>query len=287
MLHSPQILLTTGRPTVASVTYQGPGDIASGAVAWGGFRAYSAAYAASLGGLVDIVDQSGGNFTTLHTTASGKLNMSEYTTFMGLPGVTTAMVKQLYDQTGHSNHWTQATLGLMPALAAAGPNSEIMMVGNFSVGPVLNSPNITIASQPYTIAFVGFFDLSTPGRYAYFGDSTGSIFAGLRGTAFNTSNFSAGTEIATPNTTGWHATGALANGASSFVSLDGVAGSASNAGSTAFPGTTHTMLLNDNVGAAWPTGAGFAEFGIWSGDQSSHFAALNTNAHDATKGWNF
>ena len=56
-------------------TYVGPGDIVSGALAWWGLRAYSAAYANSNGPIMDITDSVFANSATINVLSNGTLDM--------------------------------------------------------------------------------------------------------------------------------------------------------------------------------------------------------------------
>ena len=51
--------------------YIGPGDIASGAFAWWGFRAYNNAYISGAKHIVDLTDSGGSNPITLDCDATG------------------------------------------------------------------------------------------------------------------------------------------------------------------------------------------------------------------------
>lgn len=89
----------------AAVTYQGPGDIVSGAVAWySPARAYSAAFAATAGPIMDLVDAATGTIpTTINILPTGFVDIAAIPT-------TPQKVTKLYDQTGNgkSRHYGNA-----------------------------------------------------------------------------------------------------------------------------------------------------------------------------------
>lgn len=271
-----------GAPGGAGAAYVGPGDVVSGAFVWGGFRAYNAAYTTGTKSLVDLVDQSGANPITINCLSTGKFDNATYNAWVTAHSVTTTHISRLYDQTGNARHWTQATLGNMPVLSNVGPNTEYVMMG--TLGPWLTGPNITLA-QAFTTFFVGKFDISSAGRWPYYGDSASTLYCGVRGGA-NTAHYSFGIEEGVTVTTAWHTHGVLASGVSSSQSLDGATPTVASGGTAAFTGTNAITLLTDGIGN-WANNAGFAEIGFWPGDQSANFGALNTNAHSATNGWNF
>src|SRR4051812_39897639 len=94
---------------IATATYTGPGDIASGAAAWWGLRAYSTA---SIGSNAIRLREDGGNteqdFTTI---AGGGLNLAAISAFKGGANL---FVTKLYDQTGNGRDQIQATAGEQP-----------------------------------------------------------------------------------------------------------------------------------------------------------------------------
>ena len=72
-------LTTTGAGAGSSASYQGPGDIVSGATAWYGLRAYSSAYAASLGKSVNLRRASDNVTCDVLVAASGGLGLTSAT----------------------------------------------------------------------------------------------------------------------------------------------------------------------------------------------------------------
>lgn len=89
-------------------SYFGPGDVLSGATAFGGLRAYNAAYATGSNPAIDVVDSSGTNLTTIHILSTGFIDTAALTTFNTAHG--TPSVTKLYDQTGNGNDATQTTV---------------------------------------------------------------------------------------------------------------------------------------------------------------------------------
>src|SRR5580698_4479130 len=99
-----------------SATYQGPGDVFSGAIGWwSAARAYNAAYAAAQSPLFDIVDITTGLAAcTVNAGANGFANQTAAVCPTGAPAVNIVTFctithaggckfTQLYDQTGSGN----------------------------------------------------------------------------------------------------------------------------------------------------------------------------------------
>lgn len=201
------------------VEYQGPGDIVSGATAWGSSaRAYTAAYAASSGALMDIVDSSGANQTTINVLTTGFCDTTTLAAWVVAHG--TASVKKLYDQTGNGNHWTQATVAFMPTITENALNSLPGMTSVSASFTILATANITVA-QPQSYSTV--FKVTTSGAGGFIGPST--FYAIGHAASANTIGMvggSGGVGGVTANDNAWHGVQSVINGASaSLFSSDG------------------------------------------------------------------
>jgi hypothetical protein len=141
-----------------SLTYQGPGDVVSGASAWYGLRAYNAAYAASNGKLInierssdngtcDVLAASSGGMGLTANCSSGGNNGETAATFCG---TATCTATKLYDQSGNGITQTQSTVsqqatltfncvGSLPCLAFSTGSSQ-QYAGTFGAA----------IGQPYT-----------------------------------------------------------------------------------------------------------------------------------------
>lgn len=86
------ILTGDGSSVPNPASYAGPGDLVSGAQAWFGLRAYSLAYAASLGNAVQVRRASDNTTANIPVLASGSLNVATATTFAGTDATCTATI---------------------------------------------------------------------------------------------------------------------------------------------------------------------------------------------------
>lgn len=75
-----------------AATYQGPGDIVSGATAWFGLRAYNAAYATGLNKAVNVRRASDNTTQDINVTATGALNIASANTFAGTDATCTGTI---------------------------------------------------------------------------------------------------------------------------------------------------------------------------------------------------
>ncbi len=260
--------LTTAAP------YVGPGDVVSGAVAWWGLRAYSAAKAGTKAANIchvvpstvcaDINTLANGNFDVA-ATVGGTLNC----------GVVTCHVNKLYDQSGSNScsggpcditasnfHPTLAfnVLGSLPAMQSAADTDTF------------NSASITQA-QPFTISFVyeststadsGIVSGSIQIRPNQSGAGTGTLYAG--NTSFT----------ATMSNNAFHAGQVVFNGASSSINLDGT----TSTGSPGTNGYSATPVVVFSISGSIPLTGYITEVGMWSGALTgTQMTDLNSNQH--------
>lgn len=107
-------LMGVGAPPGINASYTGPGDIVSGASAWYGLRAYSAAVAATgTQKAVNIRRASDNATSNIVILTTGALDVATATTFCT---ATTCFVTKWYDQSGNTNDAAQATAGNQPQL---------------------------------------------------------------------------------------------------------------------------------------------------------------------------
>jgi hypothetical protein len=253
-------------------SYTGPGDIASGAFAWWGFRAYNNAYISGVKHLVDIADASNLNPTTIDCTVTGAFDTATYNTWATAHSVSagTALVRKLYDQVG-TNHLTQGTSANMPTLNASGVVS--MSVANGFGGTFLNTGNFTL-SQGLSVSLITNRVTTNFSNCAVLENGvTGDALGYDAGTPLPHVASSAG--IASSNAVALNtpcASQFFLNGSGSLIYVDGTSTGPSAGGPFSFSSAPLYVLGTVDV-------IKFTESGLWSGDQSSHFAALNTNQH--------
>lgn len=272
----------------ATVAFQGPGDIVSGAVGWYSCaRAYSAAFAAGAGAICDVVDSATGLAScTLKTGINGFADLTSnvcvgntvsVTTFCTITNVACKVTKA-YDQSGTGNPVVQATLAAMPTFTLNALNSLPCMTFVSASSQQLTI-GTTVPSQPFTLSTVA---KRTGGTSSFAGAITGNangigwlnstntmiLFAG-----------SSGSFSASDNT--FHAVQGVFNGASSVGYVDG----SSNTVNPGAGGMVASIKLG-NLNGSFLDGQ-VCEGGAWSGAWNvTQYGNVNTNQHGAN-GYNF
>lgn len=260
-------------------SYTGPGDIqTTGAIAWWGLRAYSAAQAGTKA--INVCNVGDAACADLSTNASGNLVV---TTIGGSDcSIVICTIRVFYDQTGLTN-CNSAACDLVAGIIAQRPVFTPNCFGSlpcatfagFQFGETGNIITITV-NQPFTISgvqertgtFTSFADVTASpdtGSAAQFGftNSANSFFL-YAGSVVSVSGIADGSP---------HAIQGLFNGASGQIYADGT-------GTTVNPGTgTPTGAAMVLGGAPNALTGIIAEIGWWTGDQSTHFSAMNSNQH--------
>ena len=272
---------THGTAVIAS--YVGPGNIKSGALAWGGLRCYSNAYS---GNVADIYAPADVSHTLLTCSAGGTIN--ETIQALATTCAVSCTVKTLYDQSGGTNcsgapcTWVQAT-------EANRPNLILNITGNGRSGmrfgggaQNLASPSISLA-QPWTIsAALGKRTLHGGNFDSYLVSSTA---AGLLG------NASANTVIVYGGSTGataavtdnaWHSIQAVFNTTASSAYVDTTTTSSLSAGTASMAGP-----LNVGKFGSVALSGDIFEVGLWAGTFSGpEQIAMGANQH-GSNGYSF
>lgn len=260
--------------------YQGPGDIVSGAIAWWGLRAYSAAKAGTKA--ASICDVSTGlTCSDVNTLANGNFDVA---TAAALPQCATAcQVATLYDQTGNTNcggsacDLTQASGALRPTLTFNCQGILPCMTWVGAASENLHATNSLSSSltQPFTGTAVG-----KRTTVVSFADILGEVIAGggtvqigFDSSANHALAFAGSVPGAPPvaNDNAMHALNVVFNGASTNLNVDGGSNTVS-AGTNSLPGVCMGNCNNPLVGKSY-------EGGWWSGDKSASFASLYGNEH--------
>lgn|SRR5262245_53840105 len=250
------------------VTYTGPGDIVSGADAWWGLRAFSAA---TVGDTAIRLRRDGASpaeqdFVTI---SGGGLDLTSISSFKGSDNL---FVVTLYDQTGNAKTLTQSTAANQPTFTLAGLGSNpIMTFSNASstrlVGSAVNG------TQPNTVSMLLNSDAVGALRSAW-GTNSQAMGSDQSGTN-NVWMFAGGTvTTVTAADATWHAVQAVFNGASSDLNVDG-------SSNTVNPGTNdpggNFENLGDNSGLGQNFSGKINEAGRWfiafSGTQSTNMEA--------------
>lgn len=282
----------------AGATFQGPGDIVSGATAWGSCaRAYNAAYANGTNPLCDLKDATTGTVSicTLRVLTTGFVDLAgTYCTGSATPAVACAaaaggacIISKVYDQTGTGNHFIQATAATMPALtfSALGglPGLTFVKANNTAM-----SAGTLTFNQPFTMSCVFKRTANTADGETVLAGQGSSVGLGPASSA-NLVGIIAPTELTVAATESvFHASQGVFNNLSSAVVADGTVttGTAGAANITAVAfrlGRSQAGNTLDGV---------IMEAGIWPAlamttGGGSQTALLNTNQHSAANGYNF
>jgi hypothetical protein len=263
----------------APTGYQGPGDLTSGALIWGGLRAYNAAYAApGTNNCIDIVDQAGAHALTVPIHTDGYVKASAIASWVATNSVTTIRITRIYDQTGGGAHFDQVTVGQMPALVLSPTGLTTGRYGIFFTSARSDQISSSLANlttaQPFTISALANRTTrqvsvrggiaSITGASVRFGYSSnaGTVYQ-YAGTALN--DFGSVTDNA------WHGFQSVYNGASSLVNIDG-----SNVSDPSTPGATalsSTNLIWSQTGGGDGMDGYINELGIWSGSVAAGMGA--------------
>jgi hypothetical protein len=268
-------------------SYQGPGDVVSGASVWYSCgRAYNAAYATGSNGACDVVDTATGLVTcTYHIQTSGFVNPSECTG-AGQSCYVACSVTKAYDQTGGGNPAVQATLANMPTLTFSALNGLPCPTGTQSSSQYLSTASgVTLNAGSTTLTAVSEVNTSASGYSPMIGtNAIGIVYATYQSP--NTDiNLYAGSLGSKGVTNVFHAAvGIIAASGNSNLVIDGTANSVSsgNANSTGQIG-----YLGQGGGGNYGGGTA-CEIGAWPiAFNSTQYGNMNTNMHSASNGWNF
>jgi hypothetical protein len=281
--------LLSRRPVAA--TYRGPGDIVSGASAWGSSaRAYNAAYAApGTNPAMDLQDQAGANPITIAILSTGFVNIAAINAWVTAHSVSTIKIAKIYDQTGTGNHFTQGTLANMPTLVLNALGGLPGMAFLNSGSQQLATPTLTLTA-PYSFSAVS-LRTTNDGLLSGIIEST-SVQIGLAYTT--TAN-----QVEILNN-GHQATGTASDGA--FHALQGtMVQDGSTLPVMVVDGTPNTGIASSGAGISAATlrigrseggqtmGGTITEVGVWASlaFNSTQYGNVNTNQHSATYGYNF
>lgn len=139
----------------AAVTYVGPGDVTSGALAWWGLRCYNAAYS---GNVADVYAPADASHTLITCSAGGTLN--ETLQALSVTCAVSCTAKQLYDQTGGNNcgggacDLTQATEANRPAFTLNCLNTTKPCLTFTTAKGLENTTGFGALAQAFSISLV-------------------------------------------------------------------------------------------------------------------------------------
>lgn len=276
----------------AGVAFQGAGDVVSGAITWGSCaRVYTAAQASTATSLCDLKDKTTGTVAicTLRGSSTGFVDLvGTYCTGSTTPAVACAaaaggscVVSQVYDQTGHANHFTATPVANMPNLTFSALNGLPGLTGAGAV--LIATGNITQAA-PLSFSYVSKRTGSFTSLQDVFSIAGGAIISGYAASINNATLVDTGTLTATASDSAFHAFQMAVNSTGTVV-VDGAATTGA-LGTTGLSATVLRLMSANGTGAAL-TGS-VMEAGMWPVEfNATQYGNLNTNQHSAANGYNF
>jgi hypothetical protein len=257
------------------VAYTGPGDIVSGAQAWWGLRAYSAATA---GTKAINIRASGDNATTdINTLANGDLDVATVSSFLGIHGGN-AFVTKLYEQTGGGADQIQATAANQPQLILSGlgslPVMKFVAANNsyfetsvsFSPSSHWTMMNV-IEMSGASSAQQNILQFTLPNTVALYKPSGTNILAVYDGNVVNGS----------ANDGVWHSLIGVEDTVNVHINIDG---SDATTGSAASPSATGQIVYCTSSGISNFVDGNSVEGGYWAfAITTTQCSNLSNNAH--------
>jgi len=282
-----------GTPGVAA-SYQGPGDVVSGATGWGSMaRVYNLSLASTSTSLADLVASTGGAAVcTLRGSSTGYVDLSNSYCAGTTPAAACAAasggsckVTKIYDQIGATGGWTNATLASMPTVDFSGANG-LPGIKCDSGNAQLNGVNTVTVSRPLTwVAYSnrtgnfttsgGIIGTNTTENGLVSSTSTNQVILRSGGGAATN---------ATASDSAYHSLIGLADSAvsASVIAVDGVGGATGTASSDI---SALTMRICRAGSGGEYTGT-IMEVGLWpSGFNGTQRGDMNTNMHSSTYGY--
>lgn len=268
LLSAPAVAATWLPIFVATpVSYQGPGDIVSGATAWWGLRAYNAAYATAGSNAIAVRNTATSETCNVPVTSSGGLgnvagcsgsSSGDTLAVFCAESSGTCAITEFFDQTGNGHNLTQSTTADQPTLnlsclgslpCAAGNGSSMYMTGTAPGGSPTAFAFSVVAEKTSSATEAGLVNLGSNNPEFYYCCADGSIrLLGASGFTASVSD------------NAWHALQGTINGASSFIYVD----TTQTTGSIASLATLGTLDVMAESGGSHPLPGNITEVGIWS-----------------------
>lgn len=290
------MLLGAGKPA-AGASYQGPGDIVSGALIWGSCaRVYNASLASTATSLCDLVDTTTGAVAicTLRGSSTGFVDLAgSYCTGSTTPAVACAAaaggacrVSKVYDQIGGTSGYVQATNAQRPVLTFSVLNSLPCATGTGAANTNLTSSSTFTQTQWTWTSVAKRTSSAQAGVIGASGGFNGYLgFTAVADTAGLTSNNVTFVTLGSVTDSAFHALQGVMDpgGAGGTLAVDGVEASGAVGIATMSVNTSRVMRLA--AGASLP--GDWCEGGLWpslfNGTQRTN---MNSNIH-GTSGYNF
>lgn len=284
-----------------SPSYQGPGDIAPGALGfWSCGRAYNDAYATAQSPLCTVVDTTTGLAScTFNVGTNGYANLTALVCVGNTLSVTTfctvthlgCSVSEMFDQSGNGLNATQASLVDMPAFTLNAQNSLPCPAGTNTTGTVLTTSPL-IRGAPYSMEAVAERTGAVTTPQTIVGSATtGNLNPAAVLTFTNVSGQVSIDNGATINLTGVtesapHALIAVSSASDPLFAADsGSNTSASDNGTNTIHFSVHLM---NNSSVTVPFRDGYlCEAAIWPSDLNTDYTSILANMRSNSVGWNF
>lgn len=271
--------------SIGGATYQGPGDVQSGAVGFWGFRAYNAAYGAAKA--AKICDAATGlTCSDVNFLSNGYFDAA---TAAGLTQCSISCnVQTLYDSTGNGNDLAQSTNGNRPLLVFNALNTYACASFTASATMYLTKASMS-ASLPISV-------ISVAKRTANF--TTLQYILGLQNTSPNNFGLSfrasantvgyanSGTAVTVGSTadSSFHALQGIGTSTTQYIYADGSTNNSANGGVA----LNSTVNIGLTTSAVAPLDGIVCEAGIWGSTDfvaNSKTTSLNSNMHAAYGSW--
>jgi len=268
--------------------YTGPGDVTSGFADWGGFRAYTSAFAATQGPIATVVDvANAANSCILYVGTNGFADMSRLSCVGNTVSVTTfctvthasCRVTKLYNQVASGNDWDQATLANMPdfVISPTGITAgKVGMTCSSARSTLMITGSSAGLSQPYTVSMVANRTTTQASiRGGLMFTSGGAVRLGYSSNANTFFQYAGGAlnDFGTSSNNAWYGLQGVFDGASSLINVNGTNTATNN------PGTTGT---SSNIGICSSSSGDFMDGYILEiGTKAGSVGAIGANQQSA------
>lgn len=279
---------------ISTATFQGPGDIVSGALIWGSVaRVYNASLANTSTLMADLVDSTTGTVAvcTLRGSSTGFVDLTGSYCVGSLTPTAACLaaaggacrVSKVYDQIGGLVGWVNTTNSQRPILTFSALNGLPGMTGT-SAG---NSNLMTVAtfsqSLPLTLVVVANRTTGFTTINSWMGSSGGANntcigFTGTTAVAGISGNCAAFATQSASNSN-FHSLIGTSDATNCVMNVDGTDGTPGACGAAAWSGNTSRIMRSSGGNSA--DGVGM-EFGQWPALSSGQKTALSANIHSTS-----
>jgi hypothetical protein len=277
-------------PASGAAAYVGPGDVKTGWYLLWGTRAYSSATRGNK--LVNLCNSTGGT-DVLCADASSSVSTGQLVVPSSLtsfcPGAN-CTIATFYELTGNANcsgacDFVQAAVATRVIYTANALGTSACGVSDTTkVYSISGGGSINSLSQPFTLSGVAKYTTTPSGSNYFFGSSSAGAGTGLGASGASFAGYASTVITGAASGTSAQSLVLVANGASSFVGVNGSSGSTANAGTTALFGQSE--LFRDAFGDVM--GGAVCEVGIYPAAFSgTDVTNMYNNQHGLANGYNY